>query len=73
MENSSAVVKGSSNEIGSELAKRFGKEGFELLIVSNTDENFSLFVRRAQTSETKVSSETKNNNEPAGFETFYGW
>lgn len=41
MENSFAVVTGASSGIGLELAKQFGQNGFELLIVSNSDEIFS--------------------------------
>ena len=40
MENSFAVVTGASSGIGLELAKQFGENGFELLIVSNSDEIF---------------------------------
>lgn len=40
MENSLAVVTGASSGIGFELAKKFGQAGFELLIVSNSDDIF---------------------------------
>lgn len=40
MENSFAVVTGASSGIGLELAKQFGQNGFELLIVSSSDDIF---------------------------------
>ncbi len=40
MENSFAVVTGASSGIGLELAKQFGQNGYELLIVSSSDDIF---------------------------------
>ena len=40
MENEFAVITGASSGIGLELAKQFGRHGFELLIVSSTDDIF---------------------------------
>lgn len=40
MENSFAVVTGASSGIGFELARQFGQNGFELLIVSSSDDIF---------------------------------
>lgn len=40
MENSFAVITGASSGIGLELAKRFGENGFEMLICSGSDEIF---------------------------------
>lgn len=40
MENTFAVITGASSGIGFELAKQFGQNGFELMIVSSSDEIF---------------------------------
>jgi uncharacterized protein len=41
MENSFAVITGASSGIGFELARQFGAHGYDLLIVSNSNEIFS--------------------------------
>lgn len=41
MEHSFAVITGASSGIGFELAKQFGAHGYDIMIVSNSDEIFS--------------------------------
>lgn len=41
MEHSFAVITGASSGIGFELAKQFGSHGYDLMIVSNSDEIFA--------------------------------
>lgn len=45
MEQPFAVITGASNGIGPELAKQFGDHGFELLIVSGSDEIFDMQIK----------------------------